>query len=197
MIIDASEAVRPDVAISALPDIPGSFEVRVLEADRIRLHVDPELRSAARTDGDARLVELVRRADWFLARLRERWTTLRRITQLVAEREHGFLSGGAAEHQPLTRATVAAALGIHESTVSRATAGTYVQLPSMQVIPFSVFFDGSLRVRSALRAIIAAEPRPLSDAELCDALERAGHHVARRTVAKYRDRLGILPSTSR
>ena len=191
------ERVRPDLAILERSDGQGTFHVQVLEAERIHVRVDPQLRAAARTDGGEGMAELVRRGDFFVARLRQRWNTLRRIATLVAEREAAFLQLGAAGYQPLTRAAVAAELGLHEATVSRAVAGKYVQLPSMRVMPLAEFFDGSQAVREALRAIIAAEPRPMSDADLGVALRRAGHTVARRTVAKYRLSLGVLPSRAR
>jgi RNA polymerase sigma-54 factor len=141
--------------------------------------------------------ELVRKGDFFLARLRERWSTMRRITEHVVDRRPDLVRGQPATGKRLTRADVAASLGLHPSTVSRATAGRYVLLPSRRVLPFTAFFDGSLGVRSRLQDIIAREARPLSDTELCDRLQRAGYRVARRTVAKYRSQLRVLPSTQR
>lgn len=92
---------------------------------------------------------------------------------------------------------MADALGVHESTVSRAIAGRSVLLPSGQVIPFARFFDRSSAPQDALIGLVAAEEHPKSDAELTDDLARLGFVLARRTVAKYRDQLGILPSTRR
>ena len=73
----------------------------------------------------------------------------------------------------------------------------YLLLPSRNVVSYATVFDVSGDVRSELRDIIAAESQPLSDAELCERLRRAGHQVARRTVAKYRNRLQVLPSAYR
>lgn len=98
---------------------------------------------------------------------------------------------------PLTRAEVAAAIGVHESTVSRATANKHVQLPSHEVIPFSHFFTASLSVKDVLNELISNEQRPLTDQELVEMLRSRGFDVARRTVAKYRNQLGILASTLR
>jgi RNA polymerase sigma-54 factor len=193
----AGQHIRPDVVIAERPDAHGSFEVDIPEAHRINLRVDPELRRLAHSDGADGLQELVRKADLFVLRLRQRWSTLRRIATLLAERERGFLLFGATAYQPLTRAAVAAELGLHEATISRAVAGKYVQLPSSRVMAMSEFFDSATAVRETLRSIIAAEPRPLSDADLGRALERAGHSVARRTVAKYRLSLGVLSSAAR
>jgi RNA polymerase sigma-54 factor len=187
--------VRPDVAVTQAAGRPGAFHVDVLEEQRLILRVDPGFRQLARSD--ATVAHLVRRGDFFLARLRERWSTMRRVTEYVAGRRPDLVSGEAASGQRLTRAEVAAGLGLNPSTVSRATAGRYVVLPSRSVVPYAAFFDGSRDIRSQLRDIIAAEDRPLSDTELCERLQHAGHQVARRTVAKYRSRLRVLPSTYR
>ena len=91
----------------------------------------------------------------------------------------------------------AEAIGLHESTVSRATANKSVMLPWRQVVPFRHFFKASLSVRDVLREIIVSEDKPLTDAELVKRLADKGYHIARRTVAKYRDQLRILPSSLR
>ena len=187
--------VRPDVAVAAAPDRPEMFRVDVLEEQRLALRVDPQFRCLAR--GNAAMSELVSKGDFFLARLRERWSTMRRITEHVVERRPDLVRGKPVTGKRLTRADVAAGLGLHPSTISRATAGRYVLLPSRRILPFTSFFDGSLGVRSRLQDIIAAEAKPLSDTELCDQLQRAGYCVARRTVAKYRGQLRVLPSTQR
>lgn len=187
--------LRPDVAVFRSAYGPGSWRIDVLEERRLGLSVDPCFRRMA-TDSAA-ISGLVRRGDFFLARLRDRWSTMRRITEYVVNRRPDLLGDEPAVGSPLTRADVGAGLGLNPSTVSRATVGRYVLLPSRCVVPYAAFFDGSLNVRSQLQHIIVAENRPLSDAELCERLKRAGHDVARRTVAKYRSRLQILPSTHR
>ncbi|HEX6819218.1 MAG TPA: hypothetical protein VF120_12650, partial [Ktedonobacterales bacterium] len=96
-----------------------------------------------------------------------------------------------------TRARVAAELGMHESTVSRATAAKYVMLPNGEVIPFSNFFVANLGIKDLIKDMIDSESTPLTDQELADMLSTQGIPVARRTVAKYREQLGILPSTLR
>jgi RNA polymerase sigma-54 factor len=92
---------------------------------------------------------------------------------------------------------VADALDLHESTVSRATAEKYVMLPWGQVIPFAKFFQAALSVQDVLREIISQESAALTDAQLVEKLAERGYHVARRTVAKYRNQMGILPSSLR
>ena len=89
---------------------------------------------------------------------------------------------------------------MHESTVSRATANKYVMLPTRKVIPFSDFFTPSLSIKDVIKEMIVKERQrghPLTDREICSRLLQQGIRIARRTVAKYRAELGILPSTMR
>ncbi|HEX2173608.1 MAG TPA: RNA polymerase sigma-54 factor, partial [Dehalococcoidia bacterium] len=86
---------------------------------------------------------------------------------------------------------------IHESTVSRATAGKFVMLPNKQVVPFSTFFTPSLSVKDVIKEIIDGETTPLTDQEIAQILSERGIQIARRTVAKYREQLNILPSPLR
>jgi RNA polymerase sigma-54 factor len=91
---------------------------------------------------------------------------------------------------------LASDLGLHQSTVSRATANKYVLLPTGCTIPFDEFFDGSLAVKDALHELKATEDpvRLYSDMELARLLGKQGILLARRTVAKYHDVLGIMAS---
>jgi RNA polymerase sigma-54 factor len=144
-------------------------------------------------DGDS-VRGLVRRADGFLAKLERRWRTLRLIGTYLADRQRGFIQHGPSSMVSLTRAETARAVSLSESMVSRAVAGKFALLPAGRVMPLADFFDCSLRVRAELSRLITDEERPLSDSELACLLHRRGYDVARRTVAKYRDRLGILPA---
>ena len=98
---------------------------------------------------------------------------------------------------PLTRADVAQALGLHLSTVSRATAGKYAMLPSGRIVPMAAFYSASGGLADELRRIVAAEDRPLSDEELVGRLRARGYAIARRTVTKYRLKLGIPAAAQR
>lgn len=140
------------------------------------------------------------RAKLFMANIHQRRETLLRISQCICELQEGFLRGGVRELRPLTRAVVAAQVGVHESTVSRATANKYIMLPNRQVIPFANFFTPSLSVKDVIKELIELEAKkgePLTDRRICDLLLQHGVRIARRTVAKYRAELGILPSTMR
>ena len=191
----APAGIQPDVAVVRPWGRQDGFHVDVLEERRMLLRVDPLHRQVAKAD--SQVADWVRRGDFFLARLRERWSTMRRITEYLLEHQPGLVADEPSADRHLTRAEAAADLGLNPSTVSRAMAGKYVMLPSRRVLPFAAFFDGSRAVCAHLEAILAAEQRPLTDSELCDRLEYAGYRVARRTVAKYRGRLRVLPSAYR
>jgi RNA polymerase sigma-54 factor len=200
--------VAPDVIMRARPGAPGEFEVEVVESRRYAMRIAPFYQSLAQpatapgatiNPKDREQVQgYVSRARSFLSHVRERRETMRRVAQYVADRQIEFLRHGTRHLIPLTRAEVAEAIHLHESTVSRATANKYVMLPWRQVVPFSHFFQASLSVRDVLKEIIQqSQGKPLTDAQLVDRLAEKGYHVARRTVAKYRDQLGILPSSLR
>jgi RNA polymerase sigma-54 factor len=197
----------PDVIINERPEQPGVYHVEVLRSRRSYLQVSPIYQRVAREIRKGILLTSERerehvmdhlgRAQSFVAHLRERRETLQVVAEAVVERQTAFLRDGVRHLRPLTRAEIAAATGLHQSTVSRAVADKYVQLPNRKVIPFSAFFEPSRSVKDVLREIVEREEGPLADAELAEELARRGYHVARRTVAKYRKRMGILPSTMR
>lgn len=140
------------------------------------------------------------RAKLFIANVQQRRETLLRISRCISELQESFLRGGVRELRPLTRAVVAQQVGVHESTVSRATADKYVMLPNRKVIPFSDFFTPSLSIKDVIKELIErenAKGETLTDRKICDLLLQEGIRIARRTVAKYRAELGILPSTMR
>ena len=139
----------------------------------------------------------VNRSRLFISNIAQRRETMRRITNCLVEIQGDFLRHGVRQLRPLTRAQVAQYLGLHESTVSRATADKYVMLPNRHVIPFSDFFQASLSAKDRIREMIVTEPKPLTDKEIVQRLREQGVRIARRTVTKYRNQLGIMPSTFR
>jgi RNA polymerase sigma-54 factor len=183
-VMDATPAPRPP---ALAPDIAVAPDLAVT------VRAGPPLRLAAAPApaGD------VAAARALLARLEERRATLHRVASAAVEHQAGFVRRGPRELRALTRGELARALRLHESTVSRAVAGKHILLPDGRLVAFGAFFGTGLAARDALARIVAAEPRPLSDGELADALARRGFHLARRTVAKYRDGLGILPQALR
>jgi len=196
--------LSPDVIIRNEGD---RLVAEVIESRRFYLRLNPLYQDLARavTDGQQQVSEeerehlrtFVSRARLFLTNMRQRRETIRRIAEFLIDRQEGFLRFGVRHLAPLTRAEVAAAIGVHESTVSRATANKYVQVPNQEIVPFSHFFTASLSVKDVIQELIANEKTPLTDQEIVEILRERGHDVARRTVAKYRAQLGILPSTLR
>lgn len=199
-----SSYVLPDVIIS---ERDGEFEVEVVESKRFLLRVSPvysQLGAELERDGERfnddekrHIQQYVARAKLFIANINQRRQTIHRITSCLVDCQKEFLSQGIRYLKPLTRAAVASRLGIHESTVSRATASKFVMLPSGEVIPFSNFFTASLSIKDVIEELVANEKEPLTDAEIAERLAQRGIHVARRTVAKYRMQLRILPSSLR
>jgi RNA polymerase sigma-54 factor len=139
----------------------------------------------------------VSQARLFISSINQRHETLLRVTNCLIQLQEDFIRNGVRQLQPLTRAQVAQYLGLHESTISRATADKYLLLPDKRVIPFSDFFTASLSIKDVLKEIVTREGRPITDNEIVSRLEEQGIRIARRTVAKYRTQLGIMPSTLR
>jgi len=148
-------------------------------------------------------------ARWLLKNLQARGDTLLKVVRCVVRQQSGFLEFGPQALRPLTLRQVAAEIGVHESTVSRAIARKYAHTPR-GTIPLRTFFasgveaeDGgeasSTAIQAMIRQLVSAEdPRkPLSDARLAEMLKAGGVPVARRTVAKYREALRIPSSHER
>jgi len=196
--------VLPDVIITRRDR---GFEVDVVESKRFFLRINPLYRElmlraqqeeARLNDNEKKHIQqYVSRARLFMANIDQRRQTLQRIVAFLVSYQGDFLENGVRSLRPLTRAMVAAELGVHESTVSRATAAKYVMLPTGEVIPLSHFFTPSLSAKDVIRDMIEHESEPLTDEQIAEALAEKGIEVARRTVAKYRDQLGILPSILR
>ncbi|MEN6305119.1 MAG: RNA polymerase sigma-54 factor, partial [Armatimonadia bacterium] len=146
-----------------------------------------------------RLTERIHEARTFIHQLTRRETMLKQVTEAIAAHQYDFFFDGAQALQPLTRKEIATRVGVHESTISRVTAGKHVQLPNEQLVPFDYFFDNSLSAKAILRSLIQREDpsRPLSDSALATRLQSAGYPLARRTVAKYRDALDLPPAHQR
>jgi len=196
--------VMPDVIIR---DKDGQLEVEVVETYRFSLRISPlyqQLSSESAKNGEAmsdherdHIRRYVNRSKLFISNINQRRETMQRITNCLILLQEEFIRFGVRNLRPLTRAQVAQYLGIHESTVSRATADKYVMLPGKQVIPFSDFFSASLSAKDVIKELITKEQRPMTDKEIVRHLRDQGIRVARRTVTKYRNQLGIMPSTFR
>ncbi len=196
--------VRPDVVIRR---VETGFEAEVVENKKYLFRVNPTYRRlinaldlAQSSEEDRQHIrQYTSRAQFFIDCIHQRWETLKKISDALVDYQYEFLEKGVRYLRPLTRGELAERVDLHESTISRATANKFVLLPEGRTIPFDDFFDASLRAKDTLRELIESEDRrhPLSDEELAVLLADRGMNVARRTVAKYRESMHILPSRLR
>jgi RNA polymerase sigma-54 factor len=148
-------------------------------------------------------------ARWLIRSLEIRNETLLKVARSIVQRQAAFLERGDEAMQPMILRDVAEAVSMHESTISRVTTGKYMHTPR-GIFEFRYFFsshvsgaDGgdvsSVAIRARIRKLIAEEVpgKPLSDAQLATMLADEGVKVARRTVAKYREALGLAASSER
>ncbi|MHB8636778.1 MAG: RNA polymerase factor sigma-54 [Fimbriimonadaceae bacterium] len=142
----------------------------------------------------------VQRARTFIESVKLRRETMTRVGHYLIEQQGAFLTtGDYAFLKPLTRAKLADHVGVHESTMSRATNGKFVQITTGEIVSFDIFFKSSLRVQKMIEEILQTENpgNPLSDERISNMLAERGIHIARRTVSKYRDRSKNLSSRKR
>jgi len=204
-----SRYIVPDVFVYKIGD---EYTI-VLNEDGIpRLRVNSLYRSLLRSSGnDARqyVEQKLRSALWLIKSVDQRQRTLRKVTQSIVKFQREFLDRGLAHLRPLSLRDVGEDIGMHESTISRVTTNKYVETPQ-GLFELKFFFhsgiasgDGemvsSVSVKKMIQDILAAEDpaKPQSDQEVAQALQKRGLTIARRTVAKYREELGILPSHQR
>lgn len=193
--------VRPDVIIRRGEH---GFEVELIEERRYRFSVIPDQlvqqAEATPTSEERKYLSYASdHAQFFIDCVRRRWRTLKQVATLVVDYQRDFLANGIRHLRPLTRAEVASHLSLDEGTVSRATANKYALLPNGRLIPLSDFFDSSLGVKDLLRELIQSEApkHRLSDDELAKQMQARGYPMARRTVTKYREEMGIGSSRER
>jgi RNA polymerase sigma-54 factor len=201
--------IVPDVTIQKV----GSDYVVLLNEEGIpRLRVNSLYRSLLRRSGDEAkqyVEQKIRSAVWLIKSVEQRQRTLRRVTQSLVNFQREFLDKGLAHLRPLALRDVGDDISMHESTISRVTTNKYVQTPQ-GLFELKFFFhsgiaskDGpmvsSVSVKKMIRDMVDAEDpsTPLSDQEVARALHAQGLTIARRTVAKYREELGVLPSHQR
>ena len=153
--------------------------------------------------------EKIRAGKFLIKSLHQRQTTIANIGREIVQRQREFMEKGVVHLKPMTMAQVAEVVGVHETTVSRAVSGKYIDTPQ-GVFEMKYFFTAGLQnahgddvsntsVKDMIADIFRGEnpSNPLSDQEVVKMLTAKGITIARRTVAKYRDELGILPSNLR
>ena len=210
-----SEGFAQDAAPVLVPDLvlrengQGGFTLQVTQGVWPEVHIDPQVAAWAQ---DARLPKADRRhlrskleeARWLIEAVEHRQVTLLRVAHAIFRAQPEFLRDGLAALRPLAMQEVAQALDLAPSTVSRAVAGKSVDTPHgilrlRDCFPTQAGATSSVGLRDRVLALVRAEDpkQPLSDDALAQALASEGHHVARRTVAKYRRELGIKSSYQR
>jgi len=201
------EYIVPDVFVRRTDQ---GWAVEINPASVPRLKVNQGYASLVSRSSDyATLRSQLQEARWLIRSLEIRNETLLKVARTIVQRQAAFLERGEEAMQPMILRDVAEAVTMHESTISRVTTGKYMHTPR-GIYEFRFFFsshvagaDGedvsSVAIRARIRKLIADEvpEKPLSDAQLAEVLSREGVKVARRTVAKYREALGLASSSER
>ncbi len=202
--------ITPDVFVQKIGD---ELVVTLNDEGLPRLRVSNFYRQVLSDTGTGEakryIQEKMRAAAWLIKSIQQRQRTLYLVTNSIVRFQREFFDKGVAHLKPLVLKDVAMDIGMHESTVSRATANKYVHTPQ-GTFELKYFFTSSLQgadgeevsaesVKDRIREIIAAEDprRPYSDQHIAKMLSTEHVGIARRTVAKYRGIMGVLPSSKR
>ncbi len=202
--------ITPDVFVHKVGD---EYVVTLNDDGLPRLRVSSYYRQvldgAGGSEAKRYVQDKMKSALWLIKSIQQRQRTLYMVTSSIVKFQRDFLDHGIAHLRPLVLKDVALDIGMHESTVSRATANKYVHTPQ-GIFELKFFFTSSIStgsgdevssesVKDRIKAIVMAEDpkRPLSDQHIADILDKEGVKVARRTVAKYREIMNILPSSKR
>lgn len=202
-----TQYVTPDVRVEQGSN---GWLVRLNSRAIPRLRVNPDYARAVESDRGARaLKEQLQEARWLLRSVQVRQDTLLAATEAIFRRQSAFLSRGEVGLVPLTLKDIAEQIGVHESTLSRITTSKYVETPR-GIYSLKHFFPSQLTaaegvsasgasVKALIKRLIEAEPadKPLRDVDIAAILARRGISIARRTIAKYREAMGVGSSKER
>ena len=211
--VSRADTITPDVEIQYLN---GKYQAISVDSYVPRLHLNPYYVNLMRNhqntlDSEAKdwIEKRYRDAVNLINSLAQRGSTIARVTEAIFEVQTDFLTEGTKSIKPLTLKTIAEKIGVHESTVSRVTSNKHVQTPH-GMYPLRFFFSNELattqgesvsakQVKNLIQEMVDAEApaKPLSDQAISNALKTKGVLLARRTVQKYRDELGIPTSRER
>jgi RNA polymerase sigma-54 factor len=208
-----TQPIVPDVLVRALPD--GSFHVELNSDTLPRVLINQSYyatvsKSTTRKEDKSYLVDCLQTANWLVKSLDQRARTILKVAQEIVRQQDAFFTYGVRHLRPLNLKTVADAISMHESTVSRVTANKYMAT-NRGLFELKYFFTSAIAatsegdahsseaVRDRIRAMIDAEPASdvLSDDKIVERLKGDGIDIARRTVAKYREALRIPSSVQR
>ncbi len=211
---DRPQYIEPDVAVVKVGD---EYVIQLNDDGMPRLRVSRAYRRMLQrmksdghhTDAQAFIKDKMRSAVWLIKSLDQRQRTIYKVATSIVRQQQEFLERGIDGLRPMVLRDVAEDIGMHESTVSRVVSNKYIHTPR-GLYPMKFFFHSgidrdrgenisSLSVKRKIEQLIRDEnpKRPLSDSALMRTLQREGIQIARRTVAKYRDELGISSSTDR
>ncbi len=212
ILADEPKYVIPDLIVDRVGE---RYIVTLNDRNMPRLRISQAYRDGlqqnAPLDEEAKefLQGRLKNAKWLIQTIEQRRRTMIKVMEAIVEEQREFFEKGAASLRPLTLQQVASKITMHESTVSRVTTNKYVQTPR-GVYELKYFFSSSLSTEDGdevsaksakmkIKTIIGKEDakRPLSDQKIADILKKDGLIIARRTVAKYREQLGILPARHR
>ena len=206
---DEPAYITPDVIVHREEN---GYHVELEESDVPHLHISALYRQADSFDKKTKkyITRRLHAASWLISSIEQRRTTIRHVVEEIVRRQREYLAKGPAYLQPMTMKEVADAIGVHESTVSRAVANKYAELPNGIVALRSFFTARSVKsehgeevaaaqAKAAISKLIQSEnPRkPLSDQKLCELLKGQDMILSRRTVMKYREQLGYESSVKR
>jgi RNA polymerase sigma-54 factor len=202
-----AEYVVPDVFVRRT-DHGWSVEINAATLPRVRLN-SSYASLIGRNASHATMRAQLQEARWLLKSLEIRHETLIKVARSIVGRQQAFLEHGDEHMRPMILKDIAEAVGMHESTISRVTSGKYMHTPR-GVFELRYFFssqvegaDGSgtssTAIRAKIKKLVKEEDAetPLSDGRIAELLSGEGIPVARRTVAKYREAMGIAPSNER
>jgi len=204
--------IIPDLIVEKIDD---KYHVFLNDSGLPRLRISKTYQEIARDkkkyDGESKefINQRLNSAHWMIQAIEQRRQTMLKVMNFIVDRQREFFEKGIDYLKPLTLREVADVISMHESTVSRVTNEKYVQTPR-GLLPLKFFFssglstttgeDASARsIKSQIQKLVNDEPPkdPLTDQQIVEMFERKGVRIARRTVAKYRDQLGILPARMR
>ena len=211
---ERTQYVEPDVHVVKVGE---EYVIQLNDNGLPRLRVSRAYRQMLRAmsqkgseeEAQQYIKEKMRSAFWLIKSLDQRQRTIFKVAESIVKQQRGFLDHGVDHLRPMVLRDVAEDIEMHESTVSRVVSNKYIHTPR-GLLPMKFFFHSgidreyggdisSLTVKRKIQQMIQGEEpkKPLSDSELMRILKREGIQIARRTVAKYRDELGIPSSTER
>jgi RNA polymerase sigma-54 factor len=204
--------IIPDLVVEK---IDGHYHIFLNDGNLPRLKLSRAYQDIARDkkrfDAESKdfIASKLNSANWMIQAIEQRRQTMLKVMHYIVDRQRDFFERGVQGLRPLTLREVAEAVGMHESTVSRVTNEKFVQTPR-GVLPLKFFFSSGLStsdgddvsargIKDQIEKLVSGEDtrNPLTDQAIVEILQQTGVQIARRTVAKYRDQLGVLPARMR